>query len=170
METKFYLGFLPQLYVIFIPLMSPRRKEQESFCVEVFSQGMKEHQTEKYPRQVKTISLGMPQHPCTPSMKHSRMANTISLGMPPHPPIPTTPRFANLLPLFFEQHRNLQKLGASISISYVSFVFHSCFQDIINKVSVGVKFKFALHKRNKRMNSYTKEVMAITILCVMFNY
>ena len=38
-------------------------KEWKSFCVEVFSQGMKEHQIEKYPRLVKTISLGIPLQP-----------------------------------------------------------------------------------------------------------
>ena len=63
------------------------------FCVEVFSQGMKEHQIEKYPRLVKTINLGMTLHPSTS----------------------TTSRFANLQTLFFEQHRNLHKLGAFVS-------------------------------------------------------
>jgi hypothetical protein len=36
------------LEILSIALMSNRRKEWESFCIEVFSQRMKEHQTEKY--------------------------------------------------------------------------------------------------------------------------
>ena len=72
--------------------MSNRRKEWESFCVEVFLQGMKEHQIEKYLRLVKTISLGMPLHPSTS----------------------TTSRFANLQKKI-EQHRNLHKFGAFVS-------------------------------------------------------
>ena len=51
-----------------------RKRDGRKFCVEVFSQGMEEHQTELYTRIVKTISLGMPRHPtglttlsvCTP--------------------------------------------------------------------------------------------------------
>ena len=70
--------------------MSNRRKRMGGFCVEVFSQGMKEHQTEKYPRMVKIISTG----------------NEGTL---------TTSRFPNLRTLFFEKHRNLHKLGASVS-------------------------------------------------------
>ena len=72
--------------------MSNRRKEWESFCVEVFSQRMKEHQT----------------------MKYWRITKVISLGMSPHPSSSITPRFANLQTLFFEQHMNLTKLEAAV--------------------------------------------------------
>ena len=73
--------------------MSNRRKEWESFCVEVFSQRMKEHQI----------------------VKCWRMAKVISLGMSPHPSSSTTPRFANLQTLFFEQHMSFTKLEAAVS-------------------------------------------------------
>jgi hypothetical protein len=72
--------------------MSNRRKEWESFCVEVFSQRMKEHQI----------------------VKCWRTAKVISLGMSPHPSSSITPRFANLQTLFFEQHMNLTKLEAAV--------------------------------------------------------
>jgi hypothetical protein len=89
------------LEILSIALMSNRRKEWESFCVEVFSQRMKEHQT----------------------LKYWRMAKVISLGMSPHPSSSITPRFANLQTLFFEQHMNLTKLEAAVS--YYLFILAS---------------------------------------------
>ena len=53
-KTKFDLVNSSTLEILSIALISNRKKEWESFCVEVFSQRMKEHQIEKYWRMSKS--------------------------------------------------------------------------------------------------------------------
>ena len=50
-------------WIVFCTNVTHRKRYGRKFCAEVFSHGMEEHQTELYPRMVKTISLGIPKEP-----------------------------------------------------------------------------------------------------------
>ena len=79
-QNIFFKELYCSLYYLCFTNVTHRKKDGRKFCVEVFSQGMVEHQTELYTRMVKTISLGMPKAPnCT---YHTLRFHTSKLHFP----------------------------------------------------------------------------------------